>query len=758
MNYFRLFLILCFSSIALNLASAQTATLSGYVYDAAGPLAYATVGIEKLGTGTLTNDSGEFELKNIQPGTHEVSIRLLGYREVTMTYSFTAGMHKIIHLELEPEAVQSDDVVISGTLNPVSREKSAVAIEVYRPQFFLKNPTPSFFESLQIVNGVRPQVNCNICNTGDIHMNGLEGPYTMITIDGMPIVSGLASVYGLSGIPNALIERMEIVKGPASTLYGSEAVGGLINIITKMPYAKPFVSADVFSTSWNEHNLDLGAGYKTGKLRHILGVNLFYYNTPIDHNGDGFTDATLAKRLSLFHKTAWKTSGGTAQVAFRILGEKRWGGQLNFSDQWAGSDSVYGEQIDTRRFEVLGQVPFLIAKEQFRLQFSASSHFQDSWYGKLSYIGTQHIAFSQLLWNKKLNARHELSSGAAFRYTYYDDNTVATEDNEHQNQPSIIKLPGLFVQHSWDINSSHSLLSGIRYDYNSLHGSILSPRMNYKWAINKWTTWRLGAGNGYRVANVFTEDHAALTGARNVVFEESLKPEKSWNMNTHLLRFISLGKSILNLELSGFYTFFHNKIIPDYLSNTQEIRYANLDGHAVSQGISFSAEWAHAKSLRIQSGFTAMDVFQVNASGVKQRQLLTERFSATWTASYTFKKPSLSLDYSGNVYGPMLLPLLSEWDPRPESSPWYSIQNFQMTWKAKSGLELYGGIKNLLNFVPVANAIARAHDPFDKQVDFAPDGSVLRTANNPYALTFDPSYVYASNQGRRYYIGLRYRL
>ena len=101
--------------------------------------------------------------------------------------------------------------------------------------FSERNPTPSIFESLQNVNGIRPQLNCNVCNTGDIHINGLEGPYTFVLIDGMPIVSGLSTVYGLSGIPQSLIERVEIVKGPASTLYGSEAVGGIINIITKQP-------------------------------------------------------------------------------------------------------------------------------------------------------------------------------------------------------------------------------------------------------------------------------------------------------------------------------------------------------------------------------------------------------------------------------------------------------------------------------------------------------------------------------------------
>lgn len=125
-----------------------------------------------------------------------------------------------------------DEVVISGTMKAVNRLDSPVPVEVYTPTFLKKNPTPNVFEALQNINGVRPQLNCNICNAGDIHINGLEGPYTMVLIDGMPIVSSLGTVYGLSGIPNSLIERIEIVKGPASSLYGSEAVGGLINIIT----------------------------------------------------------------------------------------------------------------------------------------------------------------------------------------------------------------------------------------------------------------------------------------------------------------------------------------------------------------------------------------------------------------------------------------------------------------------------------------------------------------------------------------------
>jgi len=137
---------------------------------------------------------------------------------------------------------------------------------------------------------------------------------------------------------------------------------------------------------------------------------------------------------------------------------------------------------------------------------------------------------------------------------------------------------------------------------------------------------------------------------------------------------------------------------------------------------------------------------------------LAERFSGVWNIAYSFSRIGLKIDYTGNVYGPMRLPLLGELDPRPEYSPWFSIQNIQATKTIGKRWEIYGGVKNLLNFLPPANSIARAFDPFDRGVDFAEDGSVIPTPGNPNALTFDPSYMFAPNQGIRGFLGLRYTI
>ena len=705
-----------------------------------------------------SDQNGHFVFAEIDTGVYQLRASGMGFSTVTETIVISDQSQKLeLSVQLKPSNFQLEEVVITGTLKEVSKSESSVPVEIYSEAFFKANPAPSIFESLQNVNGVRPQLNCNVCNTGDIHINGLEGAYTMVLIDGMPIVSGLSSVYGLTGIPQFLIERVEIVKGPASALYGSEAVGGIINIITKKPQRAPLLSIDVMGTSWQEISADVGVKYKLKKVEGLLGVNYFNYQNPLDLNQDHFTDLTLQDRISIFNKFSFKRKNNKAfTLAGRYVYEDRWGGEMNWEPKYRGGSAVYGESIYTSRWETIGFYE-LPGSEKLSLQVSANGHDQNSVYGNTSYIAQQQIIFGQLLWDKTIQ-RHSLLTGLAYRYNYYDDNTIATYNaSENKNSPSSFHLPGVFMQDEISINPQNKMLLGLRYDWNSSHGSIMTPRLNYKWqSRSKKDVLRLSAGSGFRVVNVFTEDHAALTGAREVIFTESLDPERSYNVNLNWVKKILwFDQLFVGLDMSAFYTYFTNKIFPDYETNANQIIYRNLQGYGYSQGFSANVDlsWRNWKALL---GGTLMEVSNVEA-GVIERQLLTENFQGVWSISYQLKKYGLSFDYTGNVFSPMKLPLLGSLDDRPPTSPWYSIQNIQITKKWNS-IECYGGVKNLLNFTPAANSIARPFDPFDQNVNFDASGNVLPSANNPNALTFDPSYVYASNQGIRGFIGFRYRL
>lgn len=755
MRYHYIILV-CFFLFTLD-TFGQNYVLKGRVLHEGEAVEFANVYVKGLAKGAVTDVNGAFSIEISDAGTFTVQASMVGFKSTQLKVAIPQSQDDVI-FELEEMDGGLDEVVVSGTMQEVSKLDSPVPVEVYSANFFRANPTPSIFESLQNVNGVRPQINCNVCNTGDIHINGLEGPYTMVLIDGMPIVSGLATVYGLTGIPQALIDRVEVVKGPASTLYGSEAVGGLINVITKKPESAPLVSADFFATGWGEMNLDLGLRSNWGEnIQSLTGLNAFYYDNPIDNNGDGFTDVTLSKRISFFQKiNVIRPENKLFTMAGRYVYEDRWGGEMNWTSAARGGDEVYGESIYTSRWETFGtwQLP---TNENINVQFSANGHNQNSVYGTTIYKADQYIGFGQLTWAKTVQ-KHNLLLGSAYRYTFYDDNTSATSDLiSDENEPSVIHLPGVFLQDEIKLTESQSLLLGVRYDYNSIHGSIFSPRVNYKLSsADKHTVFRLSAGNGFRVANVFTEDHAALTGAREVVFTEELNPEQSWNVNANLVKKIYTDKgTFIGFDGSAFYTYFNNRIIPDYETNPNQIIYSNLDGSAVSKGVSLTIDAAWPNGLNVTAGGTLMDV-SIEEEGIKTRQLLTERFSGVWSVGYDIFQLGLTVDYTGNVYSPMRLPLLGPLDDRPAYSPWYSIQNIQLTKKLGERWEVYGGVKNLLNFTPAANSIARSFDPFDKNVVFASDGSVIPTSNNPNALTFDPTYVYAPNQGIRGFLGVRF--
>lgn len=734
-------------------ASAQSA-INGRVVNDTTPVPFAKLSIGA--NQTKSDINGYFKIDNVQNGTHLLTIYSIEAGQISTRIQVPSSD---LIIDISEYAREFDEVVVTGSMKEVSRKESIVNVEVYSGAFFQKNPTPSLYDALQMVNGVRPQLNCNICNTGDIHINGLEGPNTMILIDGMPIVSSLSTVYGLSGIPSALIERMEIVKGPTSALYGSEAIGGVINVITKTPERSPRIYADIRSNTWLETSADLGYKFNLGKKVSVLnGVNYFNYSLPLDKNNDGFTDITLQHRVSIFQKWNIKRKENRLfSIAGRYLNEDRWGGEMNWNASFRGTDSIYGESIYTKRWELIAAYQLPI-KEKVFFNLSLNGHDQNSYYGNMPFMGKQNVAFTQLYWDKRW-LRHDFLLGTSLRYVYYDDNTTATAEND-QNKPDRTTLPGVFIQDEILINNDHKFMLGARYDHHNHHGHICTPRFGYKWTPGDFSSLRLNTGTGFRVVNIFTEDHAALTGAREVVIADNIAPEKSYNLNLTYTQDVRFDNAVLNLDATAFYTYFDNKIIPDYDLNSNEINYYNLEGYAISRGVSINGSLNLASNLKLRIGGTFTDVYSVE-NGVTEYQILTERFSGTWVMTYKIPRWNLTLDYNGKAYSPMRLPLLNDADPRPEYSPWWSIQNIQASFGGFKNWELYCGMKNLLNWTPSRNGtdlIARSHDPFDKLVQFDAQGNPIATAENPNSLTFDPSYVYAPNQGIRFFAGVRFTL
>lgn len=727
-----LFILIFFAE--LQNAAAQNGTIRGIITSGSAPAPYITVMLKGTSLGALTDTSGKFVIANVPAGDYLMLISGIGYSKSEEKIKVSTAKPVFIKKDIESNGVEAQEVVVTGTMKETYTLQSPIKVEVFKAEYLQKNKTPSLFESLNLVNGVQPQLNCGVCGTGDIHINGLEGPYTFVLIDGMPIVSSLSTVYGFSGIPNSLVERVEVVKGPASTLYGSEAVAGVINIITKNAYNAPKFVADIYATSHFEKNADVAYKFGSENAQSLLSVNYFKADKAFDNNKDGFTDFALADRISVFNKWNFRRKNErTASLAARYYYEDRFGGQTNWTPAFRGSDSVYGESIYTNRYELMGSYQLPVNQEKLFVNFSFNRHEQNSFYGKTSFNAAQSVLFGQLLWDKKLGA-HDFLTGITTRFNKYDDNTAATK------APVNTILPGLFFQDEIKLNAKTTTLAGARYDYDQNHGSIFSPRLSLKFSPNTFNTFRASAGNGFRVVNIFTEDHAALTGARTVILADELKPETSYNFTLSYNKFISLKKGFYKFDADVFYTYFTNKIIPDYETDPNLIIYDNINGHAISRGISINSEVGFSFPLRMRAGATFMEVYEIENLGddeLKTPQLFAPGFSGVFTVTYTYPKWKTVLDYTGRVTGPMHLPTFPEPFSRPEMSDWFSVQNLQLTQPLGKNFELQLGIKNILNFI---------------------QASPLINPLQPFSDSFDTSYNYGPTQGRRYMLGLKYQI
>lgn len=821
---------------------AQTARLKGLVTSENDPVPFANVILSGTQIGAATDTSGVYVIDNIPPGAYKVTVSAVGFDKTEKTVQLKQNETTTLNFEVAANTAMLGEVVVTGTLEEVRKSDSPVPVTIISPKLFQKNPTACVLDALYMVNGINPQVNCNMCNTSDIGINGMPGPYSMVLIDGMPIVSSLSTVYGFSGIPNSIIDRVEIVKGPASSLYGSEAIGGVINIITKKANTAPKVFLDYNATTWGELTGNTGFSKMIGKNAAMLfNVDGYYFNTPHDQDGDGYLDKTLQQRTSVFNKWDLKQRfGKTASLSLRYYNEDRHGGQLGWDksnrgfvdfhpydddpntpgynadytlpngytiynqkyakgfriprfdneadrQQWleqvhqanpnaALADSMkYQESIYTSRFEAVGKYELPI-KENITIQASYNQHDQNSAYGTELFMAHQRTLFGQMFWNRRYGS-HDVIAGTAFRYVWFKDNTIASDNGAY---PFVTEMPGFFVQDLWKLSTKTSLLMGYRFDYDKTRSAsenhenpVHSPRIALKYAPNDKATFRANVGTGYRVVNIFSEDHRALSGQYEAKFGEALKPEKSVSGTLDYEARIGTEDFGLTYDLSAYYTHFFNKIYPVRNDMQRTLTYYNVDGdeYARNIGTSLDVSLDFPFPLRLTAGVSfnqaELSEFERDNNGeVISNKIVNSpfEFSPKWSGVFTSSYdliPNLTWDITGDWRGPMLLPTQGQMvtydgsgnvtgtvtDPRSPYSPLFCKVNSQLVYRLKNGLQIYAGIKNIFNYVP-KNLLVNTADPFND----------IANPNNRGGLQFDTEYNYTPQQGRTGYLGLRFDL
>ena len=737
----------------------QEGVIVGGITDGTSVIPFANVVLKGTTYGVSANENGEFTLESIPFGTYQLQVSSIGFVAFSQKINLNSDKLELGNLEMAPSVLGLDEVVVTGTMKETFVSASPIKIDVVTSKFLEQTTTPTnLVEAINLVNGVEEVVGCGVCFTNSISINGLPGPYTAILVDGSPLYGNLASVYGLNSIPASMIERMEVIKGPNSTLYGSEAVAGVINIITKHPKDQPLVDVNVMGTTHGEVFGDIAISNQIGKKLHVSnGVSVAYINIFNDDNNDLFGDFVSMDRVSVFSK--WqleRKENRRFSLMAKYYYEDRRNGVEDFLENRAyrsirGNDSIYGESIYTHRAEVFGTYDLPIS-EKFWIDYSFSYHDQNSVYGSDFYIAQQYIGFANFIWNRKIR-NHDLLVGLTGRYQWYDDNSVATSDSTLGFTKAQI-IPGLFVQNDWEaVKEKLSLLGGVRLDYYQAHGPIVSPRLSLKYNPGKWTTIRGNFGTGFKIVNLFTEDHAFISGQREVVIVDELKPEQSFNGSVNFNHIFTLGNSQGSIDVDGFYTHFTNKIIPDYAQEGQII-YENTGGFASTWGVSASVNHEFKFPLRSKVGITFQRATETEPDelGVMQTTpiLFASEWSGTFSFVYTLRKLKVDFAYSANITGSMQLPEIYDLDasgeplstPRPMRSKPFYLDNLQITKNiAKINLKVYVGLENIMGYRQPISPLSGTNDP-DYAVGFSPQ--------------FDTSYAYAPLHGREVYAGVRW--
>ena len=753
--YFVLLLLL------VKISAAQHLVVTGKVVSNGKGIPFAHVLQVNTTHGSVADDTGYFKLKIDQDKGGTLVCSSLGFHKKVIEIPTSKTNIDLGKIELKPSLMKLDEVTVTGGTRAQFIKASPVKIDVIKTDAIRELvPASNLMETFGQLNGVQEVVACGVCYTNAISINSLPGPYTAVLLDGIPMYGNLAAVYGLNGIPTPLIDRLEVIKGPQSTLYGSEAVAGVVNVITKDPSMLPTLSIESQVNSNGQSSINALASFGKKSWKAMIGGNQSLGWSFMDRNEDGFGDLVLYDRYSAFQKfTITGKQDRQFTLASKFYFEDRRNGVEEFvvgnaHGELRGNDSIYGESIYTKRAEVYGRYDF--GRESgLHIDYAYSWHHQNSYYGSIFYKANQQIAFINGVWNRKYK-HFNMAFGGGYRLNVYDDNTVATQTRDGEtNQVSIQSIPGVFGEMEYQATPVFLVALGGRLDHYNEHGLIGSPRFNMKYELGSFTTARLNTGTGFRIVNLFTEDHAFVSGQRVVEITEQIRPEQSINATFNLNHIYTIfDKQNGQLDVDLYYTHFQNQIIPDY-STPGIIKYENLSGYSFTRGVSIGVTHSLSRQLGLGFGGNFNEAIEVSEERGGNNSYQPIPFSTNYSgyANLNWRLPSwkmivaYSVSYTGVVNLPEVYDVSASGSllqvPRATNSQPFALHTIQVTKEFDFQLQLFAGVQNLFDYLQRESPLVGFQDP-NHPVGFSP--------------YFDTNYSYATLNGRNVFFGLRWYL
>ena len=722
-------------------------------------LPYITVALKGTTIGTVTDATGHYFLKNLPEGNFVLEVSSVGYKTVRRNVTLKKGRTLEEDFEIEEDAVALDGVVVSANRNETTRRLAPTLVNVVDLKIFENTNSTTLAQGLSFQPGVRVESNCQNCGFQQVRINGLDGPYTQILLDSRPIFSALSGVYGIEQIPASMIERVEVMRGGGSALFGSSAIAGTINIITKEPMRNSGMLSHTITGIGDGDAFDnstaLNASLVTDDQRaglYIFGQNR--HRSAYDHDGDGYSEIPKIHGQTIGFRSFLKTTTySKLTFEYHHMEEFRRGGDLlsrppheaNVAEQTEHSINGGGLKFD-----------YFSPNEKHRFNvFASAQHInRDSYYGggqdPNAYGNTTDLnwmAGSQYVYSfgKCIFMPADLTAGIEFNQDKLEDNMWGY----HRTVDQKVNIGSAFLQNEWK-NDHWGFLIGGRLDkHNLIDHVIFSPRANLRYNPTENVNLRFTYAGGFRAPQAFDEDmHVGVVGGERLVtiLADNLKEERSNSFSLSADLYHTFGSVQTNLLIEGFYTDLDNVFAlrqldqPDALGNTVQERY-NAYGAKVL-GLNIEGKAVFTRWFTLQAGITLQQSHYDEAIAwndevpeQKYRKMMrTPNTYGYFTASFTPVK-RLTAALTGNYTGSMLVGHSAGSgvdSPVAVHTPRFMELNMKLAYDIPVykylTLQLNGGIQNITN--------AYQND-FDK------------------GWNRDSGYIYGPSLPRSYFVGVK---
>lgn len=736
----------------------QNSTIKGHIIDSktGEHLSYVTIGIKNTTIGTASDDSGHFLLKNMKPGTYTIQVHTVGYNTLEETIELKPGNNNDFHFKLDPSEMNLNEVVVTANRNETMRREASVIVGVVDQKLLENTNSCNLAQGLNFQSGLRVENNCQNCGFQQVRINGLEGPYSQILIDSRPIFSSLAGVYGIEQIPANMIDRVEVVRGGGSALFGSNAIGGTINIITKEALYNSFSVGNTFSlidgdTPDNVVNINASLVSDNQKAG-IYMFGMFRDRKEWDADGDGFSELGKLNTETFGFRSYLKTSDySKLSLEYHRINEYRRGGDsLKLPPHQAqiaemARHNINGGSINYQQFSK-------DYKHNFNIYTSLQNTARDTYYGAGqnldAYGDTKNLTLAtgaqySYRFSKLWFMPSQLTAGFEFNYDNLHDEMLGYGRDLKQ----VTRIYGGYIQNEWK-NEQFTVLLGARLDkHNLIDDPIFSPRINLRYAPVESLNLRASYAAGYRAPQTFDEDlHiTAVNGEVSfIVNADNLSPEYSHSFSASADYTFNAGGWGFNILADGFFTKLDDVFVLEEIGKDDQgnmIKERRNGSGATVKGINLELKVIPANWVQMQAGFTFQKSIykkpeqwsEDESVAPSKKMLRTPDQYGYFTANIKPVKPftiSLSGIYTGKMYVPHFAGYIEHNELKHTKDFFDFSTKLAYTFKLNGtiNMQLNGGVQNIFN-------------SFQKDFDKGPDR--------------DAGYMYGPGLPRTIFLGIK---